>query len=141
MKSKVWKLLYKSFDHELSEKEHRLLNQARKNSPELRREEKEILRQRRMLAASGPPKFGPHFADRILDRLREEEKPPVTNDVFYHAMRTVFRRVALAAAMLVLVMVSYNIIRTGNVSVAGALAMAQMDMESSIAMYSTFNME
>jgi hypothetical protein len=141
MKRKVWKLLYESFDRQLSGEERHLLDRAREEAKELRREEEQIRRQRRLLASGDPPSFAPGFADRVLARLGEEKKRFAANDLFYETLTTVFRRVALAAAALALVMVSYNIIRTGSVSVSGALAMAHMDMESSIAMYSTFNLE
>ena len=107
MNEKLKKLLYRSFDGPLSDEEQRQLNTALERSQELREEHNSIKHQRELLQQAGNSTFAPGFADRVLRRL---EKPGANGwEYFYTALLVMFRRLALAGAVALLLLLIYNV--------------------------------
>ena len=65
MAKKILKLLYRSFDEELNQKEKERLDRALKESEKLRKEKDQILAQRQALAESSASSFEQFFAERV----------------------------------------------------------------------------
>jgi hypothetical protein len=108
MNKKTVKLLYRSFDDDLDEKEKNELKDALKNSEELRREKEKILAQRKAISESGAESFKPFFAERVMARIDAlSEKPGVEN--FYETLRTVFRPFAIVGAVALVALLLYNL--------------------------------
>ena len=108
MNKKTLKLLYRSFDARLSQRNQRILEEALDRSPELKNEKKQIQEQRNMLANSSAPTFSPLFADRVIQQLKAE---PGSNgwEQFYETLLTLFRRFAVISAVALLLLLSYNL--------------------------------
>jgi len=141
MNEKIWKLMVESFDRGLSKREARRLQRALEDATDLREEQRRLAEQRRLLAADRANGFAPGFADRVMDRIGRLEIRPRRIETFYASLRPVFGRVALAAVAICLLLISFNIIRTGDLSVRGALAMNRLDLNSHVEMYSAFGLE
>jgi hypothetical protein len=141
MKKRYLKLLYLSIDGKLSKKEKQQLDIALNKSPELQKEKEEILRQRILVSKSKVTMFKPDFADRVMKKIKKVEIKPAGNDIFYHTLKYVFRRVALVGVALCLVIISYNIVRTGNFSLEGALGITPLTVEENMEIYSTLILE
>ncbi|MBN1222294.1 MAG: hypothetical protein JXB23_03545 [Candidatus Aminicenantes bacterium] len=112
MDKKSLKLLYRSLDTTLSEKEQRRLINALESSEELREEKALILAQRQAVTDSAPSSFGPNFAERVMGRiesLRTKQKNGL--ELFYETFKLTFRRMAIVSALILLVLVSYNLIK------------------------------
>jgi hypothetical protein len=103
------KLLYRSFDGSLSERKLRRLNEALARSPELREERDRITLQRELLKQAEKPEFAPGFADRVLRRLEASGAEGNGWDQFYSLLLNLFRRIVLAGAAALLLLLIYNL--------------------------------
>jgi hypothetical protein len=109
MTKKMLKLLYRSFDGRLGERELNKLNRELERSPELREERDRIQRQRELLNQAGSPAFAPGFVDRVLQRLEKTGEGANGWDLFYVTLLKLFRRFALAGAAALLLLLIYNL--------------------------------
>jgi hypothetical protein len=109
MVKKVKKLLYRSFDEDLSDAEKSNLEKALEGSEELRKDMAEINRQRQALSQNEGVSFEPMFAERVINRL---SSPPMLEnglEAFYETFKNMFRKIAIAGAVTMLVLISYNL--------------------------------
>jgi hypothetical protein len=109
MDKKILKLLYRSFDDELTPKETERLELELKESEELRREKHKILAQRQALAESSAPSFKPHFAERVMTRVEVLGEKKNGFESFYESLFLMFRRFAIVGAALLLLLLIYNL--------------------------------
>ena len=110
---KILRLLYRSLDSELSEKDRKKLEDALERSSELRMERERALAQRQALAKSGTQSFDPFFADRVMARIESLGQTKKNGfELFYETFKVMFHRLANASALVMLVLVSYNIIKS-----------------------------
>ena len=105
----MYRLLYRSFESRLSEKEQTILGEALERSPELRLEKERIRRQREMLSQGAALSFGPGFADRVMGRLNGADIGANGWELFYATLISLFRRFAIAGAVTLLVLLFYNL--------------------------------
>ena len=108
MNKKALKLLYRSFDARLSQRNQRKLAEALDRSPELRNEKVQLQAQRSMLAKSQAHAFSPQFADRVIQRLKTETGSNGWEQ-FYETLLTLFRRFAVIGAVILFLLLSYNL--------------------------------
>ena len=111
-KKKIQELLIRSFDADLSEEERRQMEQAFKESSEWLDLKKEIDLQRRWISENAAKSFQPFFAERTVEKIRALRESN-GRYAFYQSLRTVFQRVAIAGALLLLLLITYNI-KTGD---------------------------
>jgi hypothetical protein len=109
MTKKARRLLYRSLEDRLTEKDQNILLKALKDSPELRKEKAALLRQRELLARAGGASFGPSFAERVERRLKALASESSGWDPFYDTLLALFRRFAIAGALALLLLLSYNL--------------------------------
>ena len=115
MNKKILELLYLSFDSNLDEKEQKQLAEALKNSEELRKEKEQILAQRRTVSDSAERSFKPFFAERVMNRIDSiSEKNGL--EIFYETLKSVFRRFAIVSAVIMIVLISYNLATRDSLS-------------------------
>lgn len=114
-KNKILELLYRSFDTDLEDKEQKQLEEALKNSEELRKEKEQILSQRQALSDSAVKSFSPFFPERVINRINSlsEKKDLVT---IYESLKVVFRRFAVVGAVIMIALISYNLITGDSLS-------------------------
>lgn len=122
---KIQELLYLSFDGRLSEEEQRRLEDALAGSPRLREEKARIEILRRKIGQQAARSFRPFFAERVMHAISSAAR--VKNGVgsFFESLQFTFRRVALVGATAILLLLAFNFIKSGDVSVAAALGMSQ----------------
>ncbi len=109
MNKKISRLLYRSFEGRLKEKEQARLEKALERSPELRAERDQIHRQRKMLSGGAIGSFAPGFADRVMGRLDASAAGSNGWELFYATLLTLFRRFAIAGAVAMLLLLTYNL--------------------------------
>ncbi len=114
MDKKILKLLYRSFDDELNEKERKQLEKALKEYKELQEEREQIIAQRQALAASSESSFKPFFAERVMNRIENLSRRNNGLESFYEALLLMFRRFAVIGAALLLLLLIYNL-QTGDI--------------------------
>jgi len=113
MNKKILKLLYRSFDTELSEKDQKSLDDALERSDELRMERERALAQRQALAKSGTQTFGPFFPERVMGRIESLGQTKKNGfELFYETFKAMFQRIAVASVAILLVLISYNLIKS-----------------------------
>ncbi len=103
MDTRMRELLIRSFDAALSGKQRRELDAALASSEELRVERDRLLALRAGAAESASPGFGPYFAERVMAQVSAVGERSLAADLF-----TVFRPVALAATIALLVLVPFG---------------------------------
>ena len=127
---KILRLLYRSFDDILNEKEQKKLDEALRNSQELQEEKKRAEKQRQAAAESGSGlAFKPFFAERVMNRLRSEDKREPYREVFFETLLGLFKRVALIGAAACIVIIAYNLAKGENLKTDDALFVTQVTYE------------
>jgi hypothetical protein len=128
MDEKIKALLYRSFDTELSPEEEEQLYLALKQSEELRIEKERITALRDNIASGKNQSFEPFFADRVMGKLYDMEKEK-EEDFFFEGLFTLFRPVAIAATIFIIIVIGYNIGSSGQISLEGALAVPEVTLD------------
>jgi hypothetical protein len=112
MNKKILKLLYRSFDTELSQRDQKRLDDAIEKSEALQLERDRALAQRQALAKSGSQSFTPFFAERVMGKIESLGQAKKNGfELFYETFKATFQRLAIASAIVLLVLVSYNLIK------------------------------
>lgn len=114
MDKKILKLLYRSFDDNLNEKERKQLDEALKVSKELRKEREQILAQRQALAESSAASFEPLFPERVMSRIDSLGQKKNGFESFYDTLLFMFQRLAIVGAAILLILLIYNL-QTGDI--------------------------
>jgi nitrate/nitrite-specific signal transduction histidine kinase len=105
------RLLYRSFDTELEEKEKQRLEEALIESENLRREKDRLLERRQSIAETAAQSFRPQFAERVMAHIVEIDEETSPLESFYEALKVAFRRFAIAGALAVLALIFFNLIK------------------------------
>ena len=132
MDNNLYNLLLRSFDAQLTESERRRLEDALASSKELRTMKQEIADLRRRVQAVKSGSFKPFFAERLLDRLRNPQQQ--TWEYFV----SMFRAVAVGAAVLVIILSVYNIRRENTLTVDSALGIHHPTLEQVLVLEAPF---
>jgi hypothetical protein len=108
---KVLKLLYRSFDTDLSKKKKQQLDEALEQSKDLREERKLILSRRQAVADSAVRTFRPYFADRVMSQVAAMGDKKDTQESFYDALIFGFKRLAVVGALVMIGLIFFNVIK------------------------------
>jgi hypothetical protein len=126
---KVLKLLYRSLDSDLKDKDQRKLDEALEKSEELRKEKERVLAQRQAVAASASQSFSPFFTDRVMSRIEGLGQKKNGWEAFYEGFMAAFRKVAIVSAVVLVLLISYNVIKSDIVPEDELFFMADTTME------------
>ena len=129
MNSKILELLFHSLDGELTREEQQKLDQALAKSKELREEKERITQMRKVISNSRSQGFHPFFAEKVMRGIREAKN---AQETFWDSLVYVFRPVAFAATILLITLISFNLIKSGNISVASAFAESEITLEQAL---------
>jgi hypothetical protein len=109
MHRRILKLLTRSMDVELAAPDLARLEAALKESEDLRRTRDELLAVRRAAADSAASGFSPGFADKVLAGTRLAVRRPQKADAVFDSFKTVFKPLAVASAILLVLLVTYSV--------------------------------
>jgi hypothetical protein len=131
MKGRILKLLYRSFDRKLSKKEHDQLNDALSNSESLQEKKSLLLKVRDTLSTLEKPAVEPDFSNRVMAEIYtlESEKE---QDLFYDSLVYLFRRVAVAVTMVLVIILFYIYFSTGSLDPIGIADGSDINFEELI---------
>lgn len=133
MDPKVLELLYRSFDGQLTPAEEQRLEEALRHSQSLREEKEKIAAMRQAISGSAAQSFQPFFAEKVMQRIQAERKPQTeAGEDFFGSLAWSFRRIALAGAIAVLLLLAGNVIQKGDISLNSVLAMPQLTIEDTV---------
>jgi len=128
MDEKMKILLYRSFDENLNPEENKLLDQALASSDELKQEKEQIITLRGNIKEGRATSFKSFFAERVLNKIQASINSQ-EEDTFFDSLFVLFRPVAIAAALLIIIVASYNVASTGLISLEGALGMPEVTLD------------
>jgi hypothetical protein len=128
-KKKIRKLLYRSLDDELNVKDQKKLYKALEKSEELRKQKEGLLAQRQVVSESAGHSFGPYFADRVMNRIEGLSQKKNGLEAFYESFMAAFRKVAIVSAVILVLLISYNIVKSDIVQEDELFFMADTTME------------
>ncbi len=134
MDEKILILLHRSFDGPLTDSEQDALAEALAASPELRAEKEQIATMRAGIARAPADSFGPFFAERVMQKLAVETASEDNPALFFESLVYLFRRVALAGAVAVIVLVAYNWQSSDEISLASAFGANEAGVEEVLEM-------
>ena len=109
----IEKLLVRSFDKKLGSREQKLLDEALEKSPDLMRLQQEIVLLRKRLSHRSTPSYRPFFEERVMQRI--SSRRPEEHDFYWWYLPLIdsFRKVAITALILLILLISYNL-KNGN---------------------------
>lgn len=129
MNNKMLKLLYRSFDDMLTSKQQQQLEEALLKSKELREEKEQIIAMRTTISDSATQSFKPFFAEKVMRRIRTLQKKQRSQETFFDSLFYVFKSMAIAATILLILLMSYNILKNNHLSLASAFAEPEVTLE------------
>lgn len=122
-------LLWRSFDSPLTVEEQRQLQEELEHSEEFRALHHEATMLRKALQETGPDSFAEGFADRVMQRLRDESKKQTGWESFSITLPQSFRRVAFAGVAALFLLVVYNIAEGNSLAVERLLGKQNVALE------------
>jgi len=129
MKNEDLELLYRSFDDSLTPEEQKQLDEALTHSKALREEKTRIVTMRKAVSGNAARSFKPYFAERVMQRIEKTRQEQTKQDPFFESLLAVFRPVAMGAAVLMIILLTYNMIKSDRLSLAGAFAEPEVTLE------------
>jgi len=129
MNQNIIKLLYRSFDGELTPEEKIKLKLALQNSSSLRAEKDRIESLRKRLASPANYAFKPFFAERVMQKIMVlTEKKPV-QELFFESLYSLFRPALIAVTILLFALISYNLSKSDQITLNKAIAQPEVSLE------------
>lgn len=141
MNKKDLELLYRSFDDSLTPEEQKQLREALGGSKALRKEKKRIASLRKAVSDHAAESFEPFFAERVMQRIKHSRQAEKSPDLFFESLFAVFRPIAVGAVVLLIILLSYNIIKSDRLSLASAFAEPEVSLEEAFDPTFVFSME
>lgn len=130
MKRSELDLLYRSLDTSLTPGEQSRLDAALQRDPDLRDEFERLVRMRDLVENQESPSFRAGFSQRVMDRLAAESAAgPASNSTpgaipgFQDVLPLMFRRMAVAASIAAILLLTYNLSTSGSVSLTASFGL------------------
>jgi hypothetical protein len=116
-KDKKEELLIKSLDAKLSNEERSMLMNLLEHDHEVKRYSRQYEKLRQMLLRPEPDSFGPFFAERIVNKIKNLKKE-IDYQIFFF-----FKRYQLAAVGIVIALIVLNIIFSDQLTLKSVLGL------------------
>ena len=124
MKRSELDLLYRSLDASLTPEEQSRLDAALRRDPGLRDEYERLVRMRSLVENQESPSFRADFSHRVMERLAAESAARSVSHPggeatleFEDALSLMFRKVAVAASVAAVLLLTYNLATSESVSI------------------------
>jgi hypothetical protein len=127
MTKKILKLLYRSFDEELSLVEQQQLEVGLKKSEQLLLEKQKIQELRAILSGNAKESFQPFFAEKVMHRIRTDGS--ISEQIFFDSLVKIFRPVIITTTIIIISLVTYNLFTGDEISLKTALGEPNLSIE------------
>ena len=124
MKRSDLDLVYRSIDSSLISGEQIRLDTALRNDPDLRAEYERLVWLRSLVEEQNSPSFSEGFSNRVMNRLSLEPMSTTVSE-FQDLLAFMFRRVAVVASVVVILLLTYNLTSSGIVSLPASLGLSE----------------
>ena len=128
MDKKEKNLLFKYLDGELSKDEEFELNKLVESSKSFRIEKQEYEQMREYISSNAEKSLKPLFETRVLNELNGNPGNYQKNN-FSELLAVSFRKILAPALIIILFLLSFNLISSGEVSVNSALGIQNVSIE------------
>lgn len=128
MDKEILDLLYRSFDETLSADDMTRLQKALSVSSELRKEQERLRFMREKIKNLPDTSFGKGFAGKVMTAL-EKENVADKEEILLHILSRFVRPTAIAAAILLTGIITYNLSRADVVTWETVLGLHQTSLE------------
>ena len=132
MKRSELDLLYRSLDSSLTPGEQSRLDAALQRDPGLRDEYERLVSLRGLVESQESPSFQAGFTRRVMARLETESAAGIESNYegeatpeFENALPFMFRRVALAASVAAILLLTYNLTTSDRVSITTSFGLTE----------------
>ena len=132
MKRSDLDLLYRSLDASLTPGEQSRLDAVLRRDPGLRDEYERLVRMRSQVENQESPSFRADFSQRVMERLAAESTAiPASNPEggttpeFEDALSLMFRKVAVAASVAAVLLLTYNLTTSESVSITTSFGLTE----------------
>ena len=122
------KLLIRSFDETLNDRDQQKLNEALIKSAALRKE-KEKLAQIRTFSGQSEQSFRPFFASRVMNKLENLRHVESEENDQAFQFSFAFNRLAVSGAFLILVLLGITYFTTGSLSLDAIIGISELSTE------------
>ena len=130
MNTKIYKLLIKSYDVQLSRKDQNQLQHRLNESDSLKNAKSQIEQIRHILNEGGNENFKPYFADRVIAKIRELREN--SRMEFFESLKWAFRPLAISAVILILGLLSFYAIDTHESFLSGIEPFPEPSLEQAM---------
>ncbi len=110
---KLKKLLYKSFDGKLTESEQQIYYRELETNPEFVKEKERVEELRTRVSSVQQPEFSDSFVDNVMNSI--EQKPVVKQDEFFDSIFMSFKRAAVFALTVMVILFTIKITQVESV--------------------------
>jgi hypothetical protein len=121
------KILYESFDRGLTKNEALKLSDALKKSTGLARERNDIKNIRDAVSGSARTAFSPGFEIEVLRKINSQSLKGSDQYILFTSLNSAFRKLAYATIIFIIITLSYNFGKSGNISLKSALGIKQQN--------------
>ena len=132
MKRSELELLYRSLDASLTSRERSRLDAALRRDPGLRDEYERLVRLRSLVENQESPTFRADFSQRVMERLAAESAAMPASKTgseampgFEDALSLMFRKVAVAASVAAVLLLTYNLVTSETVSITTSFGLTE----------------
>ena len=122
---KIKKLLYESFDRELSKEEQGILNKTLVESDSLREEYDKLKKLRSFVSSNSSGDFKAGFEDNLMEKMHLIRNKPNRESVFFNSLSLLFKKITYVTIIILVITLSYNFTRSGNISLESAIGIKQ----------------
>ena len=139
MNKRLLKLLYKSFDIKLTEKEQKLLDNALFYSKELRKEKNKIESTRRSIAGCIETSFKPNFAENVMYKIKNINIEEELEYSFFNCLVFNFKRITAAAVIICIILFSVIIIKQEKNPLLNLLIRSEVSFDAFLELTTTID--
>lgn len=129
-KKELEKLMYKSFDAPLSEEEKKILDSELHSSASINQEYINLLKLRKAVSSSTKDTFEPFFEERLMGKLNRTKKAEMNFDSVTAPLLASFKRIAVTAIIILVILISYNLTNGNNYSINNILGNSTTNVAS-----------
>lgn len=128
-KKNLEKLIFKSFDGTLTEKETAAFEYELKNSSEAKKLFAELRSLREGIENLPLLTFKPFFEERVLEKLKTEKSQSESHQNLPEALGLSFRKFAIAAVLVLALLITYNLNNGNSYSIENLLGTYKTPLE------------
>ena len=139
MNKNLMDLLYRSFDEHLTPDEQELLDKALIDEKDLQNEKRSLEQIRSGVSKTRAKSFSPGFANRIMQSISDTGHE--AGDRLFESIYVLFRPIAIAASIIILVMATINFYKSDTISWESAIVLPEVSVQDAYDPVVVLNME